>query len=383
MIFNQGNTTAPDRNGIPAVTLTANNTSGIPVLGTTYALGVDAGRHAGPADARLRQHAARGSRAPPTYSPSYRASTRQRGHGGGTSRLGARGARHQRQRLRLGRDPRGRGADGEGGAVEHGALRLVGRGGVGPGRLDQLRQQLSAGGAGSDRAVPQLRHGRLAELRPLRLRRRAATIGPPGRAGSAEIEDVFNGYFAAQGSPPSRRRSTAGRTTGLHQQRRSPPAACSPAPRASRRRRRRRSTAAPPVLPYDPCYHQACDTFDNNNNVVLDQMSDAIAHATITFAQNTSLVNGVPGKGNFNTPTRSTGRRSGRHAKYERAGLDAPPADRITSDGPLSPPSGQATCLKRGRKVRKRTHRDGRSQCPFGRLGCRAARGILARGRPG
>ena len=40
VIFNQGNTTAPDRNDIPAVTLTANNTSGIPVLGTTYALGV-------------------------------------------------------------------------------------------------------------------------------------------------------------------------------------------------------------------------------------------------------------------------------------------------------------------------------------------------------
>jgi Peptidase family M28/PA domain len=39
VIFNQGNTTATDRNNIPAVTLTANNTSGIPVLGTTYALG--------------------------------------------------------------------------------------------------------------------------------------------------------------------------------------------------------------------------------------------------------------------------------------------------------------------------------------------------------
>jgi Zn-dependent M28 family amino/carboxypeptidase len=40
VIFNQGNTAAIDRNNIPAVTLTANNTSGIPVLGTTYALGV-------------------------------------------------------------------------------------------------------------------------------------------------------------------------------------------------------------------------------------------------------------------------------------------------------------------------------------------------------
>jgi len=35
---------------------------------------------------------------------------------------------------------------------------------------------------------------------------------------------------------------------------------------------------------YDPCYHQACDTFDNSNNEVLDQMSDAAAHAIATFA---------------------------------------------------------------------------------------------------
>jgi len=39
VIFNQGNTADPSRQGIPAVTLSANNTSGIPVLGTTYPLG--------------------------------------------------------------------------------------------------------------------------------------------------------------------------------------------------------------------------------------------------------------------------------------------------------------------------------------------------------
>src|SRR5829696_4977284 len=47
VIFNQGNTTATDRNNIPAVTLTANNTSGIPVLGTTHALGVTLANTAG------------------------------------------------------------------------------------------------------------------------------------------------------------------------------------------------------------------------------------------------------------------------------------------------------------------------------------------------
>ena len=31
--------------------------------------------------------------------------------------------------------------------------------------------------------------------------------------------------------------------------------------------------------PYDPCYHLACDTYFNNDDIALDQMSDAAAHA--------------------------------------------------------------------------------------------------------
>ncbi|HYH28411.1 MAG TPA: M28 family peptidase, partial [Actinomycetota bacterium] len=54
---------------------------------------------------------------------------------------------------------------------------------------------------------------------------------------------------------------------------------------------------------YDPCYHAACDTFANISDTGLDQMSDAIAHAVITYAQNTSSVNGVEGKGNFKKQT--------------------------------------------------------------------------------
>ena len=41
-------------------------------------------------------------------------------------------------------------------------------------------------------------------------------------------------------------------------------------------------------LPYDPCYHQACDTFFNLNHEALDQMSDAAAHATWTLARSKS-----------------------------------------------------------------------------------------------
>lgn len=50
---------------------------------------------------------------------------------------------------------------------------------------------------------------------------------------------------------------------------------------------------------YDPCYHLACDTYDNVSLEVLDQNSDAIAAAIIQYAMNTEAVNGVKGKGKF------------------------------------------------------------------------------------
>ena len=50
---------------------------------------------------------------------------------------------------------------------------------------------------------------------------------------------------------------------------------------------------------YDPCYHAACDTYANIDDETLDIMSDAIAHATLTFAETTSAVNGTAkGKAN-------------------------------------------------------------------------------------
>jgi Zn-dependent M28 family amino/carboxypeptidase len=53
---------------------------------------------------------------------------------------------------------------------------------------------------------------------------------------------------------------------------------------------------------FDPCYHLACDDFDNIDLHALDVNSDLIAFAMLTFAYSTESVNGVPGKkvpGNF------------------------------------------------------------------------------------
>ncbi len=50
---------------------------------------------------------------------------------------------------------------------------------------------------------------------------------------------------------------------------------------------------------YDPCYHAACDTFGNVNEVALDTNSDAIAYVTLSYAMSTAEINGTKSKGNF------------------------------------------------------------------------------------
>ena len=47
---------------------------------------------------------------------------------------------------------------------------------------------------------------------------------------------------------------------------------------------------------FDPCYHEDCDTYANNNDHALEVNSDLIAFAMLTFAYSTETVNGVAGK---------------------------------------------------------------------------------------
>jgi Zn-dependent M28 family amino/carboxypeptidase len=47
---------------------------------------------------------------------------------------------------------------------------------------------------------------------------------------------------------------------------------------------------------FDPCYHEACDSYDNVDLHALEVNSDLIAFAMLTFAYSTESVNGVPGK---------------------------------------------------------------------------------------
>ncbi len=50
---------------------------------------------------------------------------------------------------------------------------------------------------------------------------------------------------------------------------------------------------------FDPCYHLACDTFDNISLKALDVNADAVAFSVLQYAMNTQAINGQRGKGNF------------------------------------------------------------------------------------
>ena len=123
--------------------------------------------------------------------------------------------------------------------------------------------------------------------------------GFAGPNGSGVIEQVFKDFWDSQGlayeTIPFDGRSDYDAFT----QAGSRPAASSPAPRRSRRPTQVALYGGTAGQPFDPCYHQLCDTLANINEQGLDEHKDAAVHAILTFAQTTSAVNGTD-KGSTN-----------------------------------------------------------------------------------
>jgi Zn-dependent M28 family amino/carboxypeptidase len=306
VIFNQGNTADADRNGIPAVTLTANNTSGIPMLGTTYALGVTLAGTVG-LEMRVFANTLRETKTTanvlaelpgkhPENVVMVGAHLDSVAEGPGINDNGSGSAAilevaEQMTKVKPWNTVRFAWWTAEESGLVGSTFYVDS---LSAAELDRIALYLNFDMVGSPNFVRFVYDG-------------SGDIGPTGPPGSAAIEDVFNGYFDANGlatePTPFDGRSdyqafinngipAGGLFTGAEDIKTAAEAAIYG------------GTAG---VAFDPCYHQACDTFANSSDVVLDQMSDAIAHSTITFAQNTSLVNGVPGKGNFNTPDKING----------------------------------------------------------------------------
>ncbi len=109
-----------------------------------------------------------------------------------------------------------------------------------------------------------------------------ATAGPPG---SAEIEDVFNEYFASQGleTDPTAfdGRSDYGPfiAVGI------PAGGLFSGAEGVKTAEQAAVYGGTAGAPYDPCYHQACDTINNVNTTALFELGDAAAHAVLTLAR--------------------------------------------------------------------------------------------------
>jgi Zn-dependent M28 family amino/carboxypeptidase len=112
----------------------------------------------------------------------------------------------------------------------------------------------------------------------------------PGPNGSGVIENVFRKYFARQGLPfePTAfdGRSDYGPfiAVGI------PAGGLFTGAEALKTQEQVAIYGGEEGLALDPCYHQACDTYDNVNEMVLDEMSDAVADAVLQFAMRTTVV---------------------------------------------------------------------------------------------
>jgi Zn-dependent M28 family amino/carboxypeptidase len=108
------------------------------------------------------------------------------------------------------------------------------------------------------------------------------TVGP---AGSGAIEQTFLDYFSAVGLPnaptPFNGRSDYGPfiANGI------PAGGLFTGAEGVKTAAQAVTYGGTAGSQYDPCYHLACDTYANNSDTALDQMSDAVAHVVLTYSK--------------------------------------------------------------------------------------------------
>jgi Zn-dependent M28 family amino/carboxypeptidase len=112
-------------------------------------------------------------------------------------------------------------------------------------------------------------------------------VGPPG---SGEIEGMFNKYFRSQGLATAPTAFDGRSDYGEFILNGVPAGGLFTGAEGIKTPEEEDVFGGVAGLPYDPCYHQACDTFFNLSYPALDQMSDAAAHAAWTLARSKSPI---------------------------------------------------------------------------------------------
>jgi Zn-dependent M28 family amino/carboxypeptidase len=116
------------------------------------------------------------------------------------------------------------------------------------------------------------------------------TPPPPGGApaGSGQIEQMFLRYFRSQGLVTDPTAFDGRSDYGPFIANAVPAGGLFTGAEGLKTQRQEAIYGGFAGLAFDPCYHQACDTFFNLNYTALDQMSDAAADATWTLARSRS-----------------------------------------------------------------------------------------------
>ncbi|WP_298824477.1 M28 family metallopeptidase [uncultured Piscinibacter sp.] len=124
----------------------------------------------------------------------------------------------------------------------------------------------------------------------------------PGPSGSAQIEKVFESYYQGLGVPFKGSDFTGRSDYGPFIAAGIPAGGLFTGAEGVKTPEEAATWGGVAGTAYDPCYHQACDTYDNVNLTALDINADAVAFAALQFSMNTESVNAERGKGNFKMP---------------------------------------------------------------------------------
>ena len=270
IIFNQGNT--PDREGLFVGDVseledgTPTNIT-IPVVGAPFA----AGQALAQAGSTARVETFFVTRTEQNVIAELRGQQRrQRRDGRRPPRLGARGSGDQRQRQRLGRPDRGRRGARQAPPAEHAALRLVGRRGDRAGRIDAVRRGPERRRARAHRAVPELRHDRLAELRVPGVRRRRVDVRRLRRASRSRRVPRRSRRCSSRSTRCATSRTTTAEFSGRSDYQAFidndiPSGGLFTGAEVPKTEEQVEIWGGVADEQFDPCYHAACDTIGNFN----------------------------------------------------------------------------------------------------------------------
>ena len=112
-----------------------------------------------------------------------------------------------------------------------------------------------------------------------------ALAGPPG---SAQIENLFDGYFASQGLATEPTAFDGRSDYGPFIAAGIPAGGLFTGAEGIKTPEEAATYGGTAGVAYDRCYHQACDTISNLNTKALNEMGDAAAHAVLTLARSKS-----------------------------------------------------------------------------------------------